>query len=110
MAIIDNLRVKGEALDTAISDFESKKAAMETSCMKMKNEADNLMNTYKGEASQKFNAQFNEMYGNLQKNTEAMDTAISDLKKVRDTYGSFEDAIGKLMEAIDVFTSYASNL
>lgn len=106
MAIIDNLQVKGEALEVAISEFETRKAAMENSCLKMKNEADNLMNTYKGEASQQFNAKFNSMYANLQKNTEAMDTAIGDLKKVRDTYGSFEAAISKMIEAINEFTAY----
>ena len=106
MAIFNKLFVSNEALEEAISQYEAKKELMESTCQKMLNEVNDLMNTYKGEAANKFQSQFNDMYKNLQENTTEMENAISDLKKARETYGSFEAAIGKLIEAIEVFKSY----
>ncbi len=110
MAIIDNLKMSEEALEQAIQTFETKKLALENSYLKISNEVRTLDGTYHGEASEKFKAQFDALYKNLQQNETVMSNVVSNLKTALGIYQEHEQQARSMMEGLDVGTSYQSNL
>ena len=110
MAVIDNLRLTQEEMESAIQTFENKKMALENTYLKISNEVRTLDGTYHGEASEKFKAQFDALYKNLQQNETVMSNVIANLKQVLTIY---TDVIGQVKgqaDALDVGTAYQSNL
>ena len=110
MAIIDNLKMSEEALEQAIQTNKKKKLALENSYLKISNEVRTLDGTYHGEASEKFKAQFDALYKNLQQNETVMSNVIANLKQALTIY---TDVIGQVKgqaDALDVGTAYQSNL
>ena len=110
MAIIDNLKMSEEALEQAIQTFETKKLALENSYLKISNEVRTLDGTYHSEASEKFKAQFDALYKNLQQNETVMSNVVSNLKTALGIYQEHEQQARSMMEGLDVGTSYQSNL
>ena len=98
--------VEREALESAITDFQGKKAIMENSCQKLNQAVSELGSTYKGEASEAFQARFQEMYQNLSKASTAMEEEIGKIKYAVENYSSFEEAVKALIEAIVEGVSY----
>ena len=105
MAVV-NVHVSGNEFESAINTFREKKGAMDDTCTRIKNTVEDLANTYKGDASNRFRAQFEEIYANLIKNSEAMENVISDLQKVSGTYSGTEDSNKTSFQAIDVGDAY----
>jgi len=110
MAVIDNLKVSREAMQEAISNFETRKMAMENACLKISNEVRELDSTWHGQASETFKAQFDEMYTKLKQNEPAMAEIISDLKKAVDLYEAAEKEAESLINSLDEGRVYASFL
>ena len=52
MAVIDNLKLTQEEMESAIQTFENKKMALENTYLKISNEVRTLDGTYHGEASE----------------------------------------------------------
>lgn len=110
MAIIDNLRMSEEALQTAITTFETKKMALENSYLKISNEVRTLDGTWHGEASEKFKTQFDALYKNLQQNETVMTNVISNLKSALSIYQEQENVITQTFNAMEEGTAYTSVL
>lgn len=110
MAIIDNLRMSEEALQTAITTFETKKMALENSYLKISNEVRTLDGTWHGEASEKFKTQFDALYRNLQQNETVMTNVISNLKTALSIYQEQENVITQTFNAMEEGTAYTSVL
>lgn len=85
-------RVSIPALEDAIRNFEMKKNSLEIAYLKISNEVRELGGTWKGESSNKFEAQFDEMYKNLKQTEERMDGAIAKLRTAMQVYQEVEDA------------------
>lgn len=110
MAVIDNLKLTQEEMESAIQTFENKKMALENTYLKISNEVRTLDGTYHGEASEKFKAQFDALYKNLQQNETVMSNVIANLKQALTIY---TDVIGQAKgqaDALDVGTAYQGNL
>lgn len=110
MAVIDNLKLTQEEMESAIQTFENKKMALENTYLKISNEVRTLDGTYHGEASEKFKAQFDALYKNLQQNETVMSNVIANLKQALTTYITFIDDATSQANALDVGTAYQSNL
>ena len=110
MAIIDNLRLSQEAMEEAISNFESRKIALENAYLKISNEVRTLDGTWHGEASEKFKNQFDGLYQNLKQNETVMSNVIKNLKAALAIYEEKEEAARTLIEALDEFKAYTSLL
>ena len=110
MAVIDNLRMSKSAMQEAISNFETKKMALENSCLKISNEVRQLDATWHGEASEKFKAQFEDMYKNLKQNEIVMSNVIANLKTALSTYEAEEAAAESLVNSLNEGTAYTGNL
>ncbi|MBQ4159005.1 MAG: WXG100 family type VII secretion target [Clostridia bacterium] len=106
MAIIDNLRVSQEAIEAAISNFEARKTALENSYLKISNEVRTLDGTWHGEASEKFKAQFDTLYGNLKQNETVMSNVISNLKTALSIYQEQEAKASALINSLEEGTIY----
>ena len=106
MAVIDNLKLTQEEMESAIQTFENKKMALENTYLKISNEVRTLDGTYHGEASEKFKAQFDALYKNLQQNETVMSNVIANLKQALTIY---TDVIGQVKgqaDAMDTGTAY----
>ena len=110
MAVIDNLKITKEEMEQAIQTFENKKMALENAYLKISNEVRTLDGTYHGEASEKFKAQFDALYKNLQQNETVMSNVISKLKQALNIYITEEEKIKGLIEEQDEGTAYQGNL
>jgi WXG100 family type VII secretion target len=110
MATIDNLKVSEESLQNAINNFESRKQALENTYLKISNEVRTLDGTYHGEASEKFKAQFDEMYKYLQQNEQVMENVIENLRKALNIYQSQEESAASAFNAMEEGTAYQSML
>ena len=110
MAVIDNLKITKEEMEQAIQTFENKKIALENAYLKISNEVRTLDGTYHGEASEKFKAQFEALYKNLQQNETVMSNVISKLKQALNIYIPTESDIEKMFTDRDSGTAYQSNL
>jgi len=106
MAIIDNLILSQEAMEAAISNYESRKTALENVCKKIMDEVNNLDGTWHGEASEKFKTQFEAMYQNLQQNITVMGNIINNLKQALNIYEEKEELVQKMMDAIEEGLKY----
>lgn len=106
MAVIDNLKITKEEMKQAIQTFENKKMALENAYLKISNEVRTLDGTYHGEASEKFKAQFEALYKNLQQNETVMSNVISKLKQALNIYITEEEKIKGLIEVQDEGTAY----
>lgn len=106
MAVIDNLKITKEEMKQAIQTFENKKMALENAYLKISNEVRTLDGTYHGEASEKFKAQFEALYKNLQQNETVMSNVISKLKQALNIYITEEEKIKGLIEDQDEGTAY----
>lgn len=106
MAIIDNLRMSQEAMQTAITAFENKKMALENSYLKISNEVRTLDSTWHGEASEKFKTQFDALYKNLQQNETVMSNVIANLKSALSVYQEQEEAASNLINSLEEGTVY----
>ena len=67
--------------------------ALENTYLKISNEVRTLDGTYHGEASEKFKAQFDALYKNLQQNETVMSNVIANLKQALTIY---TDVIGQV--------------
>lgn len=106
MAVIDNLKLTQEEMESAIQTFENKKMALENTYLKISNEVRTLDGTYHGEASEKFKAQFDALYKDLQQNETVMSNVIANLKQALTIY---TDVIGQVKgqaDAMDTGTAY----
>ena len=110
MAVIDNLRVSKEALETAITNYETRKTSLENAYLKISNEVRVLSGTWRGEASEKFMSQFDELYKNLQQNETVMSNVISKLKEALSVYEEQETAAEQMAQGLETGTAYQSNL
>ena len=110
MAVVDNLKITKEEMKQAIQTFENKKMALENAYLKISNEVRTLDGTYHGEASEKFKAQFDALYKNLQQNETVMSNVISKLKQALNIYITEEEKIKGLSEEQDEGTAYQGNL
>ncbi len=110
MAVIDNLRMSQEALEEAISTFESKKTALENTYLKISNEVRELDGTWHGEASEKFKTQFEKLYQNLKQNETVMSNVISKLKQALNIYQEQEKVAQNLIDALQEGAAYIANL
>lgn len=110
MAVVDNLKITKEEMKQAIQTFENKKMALENAYLKISNEVRTLDGTYHGEASEKFKAQFDALYKNLQQNETVMSNVISKLKQALNIYITEEEKIKGLIEEQDEGTAYQGNL
>lgn len=110
MAIIDNLRMSEEALQTAITTFETRKMALENSYLKISNEVRTLDGTWHGEASEKFKTQFDALYRNLKQNETVMSNVISNLKSALSIYQEQENVITQTFNAMEEGSAYSSVL
>ena len=106
MAIIDNLKVSEEALQTAISNYETKRVELENTCLKISNEVRVLDGTWHGEASEKFKSQFDEMYNKLKQSDTTMANIVNNLKKALETYTNLEEQIKTIMMNAEEGTQY----
>jgi len=84
-------RVSIPALEEAIRNFEVKKNNLEIAYLKISNAVRELGSTWKGASSEKFEAQFDEMYQNLKQTEERMDGAIQKLRTAMETYQEVEE-------------------
>ena len=110
MAVIDNLRMSKDAMQEAISNFETRKMALENTYLKISNQVRELDSTWHGEASEKFKAQFEDMYKNLKQNETVMSNVISNLKTALSTYEAEETSAEALINSLSEGTAYQSNL
>lgn len=110
MAVIDNLKMSREAMQTAISNFETRKASLENAYLKISNEVRVLDGTYHGEASERFKSQFDQLYKNLQQNETVMSNVIANLKTALSTYEEFEQAAANLINNAEEGIAYTSVL
>ena len=110
MAVIDNLKLTQEEMESAIQTFENKKMALENTYLKISNEVRTLDGTYHGEASEKFKAQFDALYKNLQQNETVMSNVIANLKQALTIYTDVIGQVKSQADAMDVGTAYQSNL
>ena len=110
MAVIDNLKVTQEEMQNAIQTIENKKMALENAYLKISNEVRTLDGTYHGEASEKFKAQFDALYKNLQQNEVVMGNVIANLKQALNIYTEEEEAARSMIEGLDVGTAYQNTL
>ena len=110
MAVIDNLKITKEEMEQAIQTFENKKMALENAYLKISNEVRTLDGTYHGEASEKFKAQFDALYKNLQQNEVVMSNVISKLKQALNIYITEEEKIKGLYNNQGGGTAYQGNL
>lgn len=108
--VIDKLKVSVDAMQTAISNFESRKLGLENAYLKISNEVRVLDGTYHGEASEKFKSQFDQMYKNLQQNETVMSNVIAKLKEALATYEEQEQAATNLINSLEEGTAYTSVL
>ena len=110
MAVIDNLKLTQEEMESAIQTFENKKMALENTYLKISNEVRTLDGTYHGEASEKFKAQFDALYKNLQQNETVMSNVIANLKQALTIYTDVIGQVKSQADAMDTGTAYQSNL
>lgn len=110
MAVIDNLKMSREAMQTAISNFETRKASLENAYLKISNEVRVLDGTYHGEASEKFKSQFDQLYKNLQQNETVMGNVIANLKTALEIYEEQEQIATNLINNAEEGTAYTSVL
>lgn len=110
MAIIDNLRIRKDAMQDAINKFESKKTALENTYLKISNEVRQLDSTWNGEASETFKSQFEALYKNLQQNETVMSNIISKLKEALERYTEADEQAKAAIEKLDEFKAYINNL
>lgn len=106
MAVIDNLRLTQEEMESAIQTFENKKMALENTYLKISNEVRTLDGTYHGEASEKFKAQFDALYKNLQQNETVMSNVIANLKQALTIYTDVIGQVKSQADAMDTGTAY----
>lgn len=110
MAVIDNLRVSKEAMETAINTYETKKTALENAYLKISNEVRVLDGTWHGAASEKFKGQFEQLYKNLQQNETVMGNVIAKLKEAMAVYEEQEQVVAQAGQAMETGTAYQPNL
>lgn len=110
MATIDNLKMSREAMQTAISNFETRKTGLENAYLKISNEVRVLDGTYHGEASEKFKSQFDQLYKNLQQNETVMSNVIANLKTALEIYEEQEQVATNLINNAEEGTAYTSKL
>ena len=110
MAVIDNLKITKEEMEQAIQTFENKKMALENAYLKISNEVRTLDGTYHGEASEKFKAQFDALYKNLQQNEVVMGNVISKLRQALNIYITGDKEIEGMFGQQGGGTAYQSNL
>lgn len=106
MAVIDNLRVSEEAMQTAIQTYEARTAGLENAYLKISNEVRVLDGTYHGPASEKFKSQFDALYQNLQQNRTVMENVIAKLKQALSIYQEQEAAAQNMFQGLDTGTQY----
>lgn len=106
MAIIDDLKVNEEALQTAITNYEGKRVELENNCLKISNEVRQLDSTWHGEASEKFKSQFDELYNKLKQSDTVMGNIVSNLKKALETYNKAEHEVKIIMDNAEEGTQY----
>ena len=109
MAVIDNLRMSKVAMLEAIHRFETKKMGLEIMYLKISNEVRELDGTWHGEASEKFKAQFEELYKNLKQNEEVMSNVVATLKAALATYERGEAAAQAIIRGLDDGVAYSSD-
>ena len=110
MAVIDNLKMSREAMQTAISNFETRKTSQENAYLKISNEVRVLDGTYHGEASEKFKSQFDQLYKNLQQNETVMGNVIANLKTALEIYEEQEQIATNLINNAEEGTASTSVL
>lgn len=110
MAVIDNLKLSKEAMETAISNFETRKAGLENAYLRISNEVRTLDGTWNGEASEKFKAQFETLYQNISQSEQVMTNIIESLRKALAEYTDIEAQASNAFSALDTGTQYQSVL
>ena len=106
MALIDNLLVTEEAFGTAIATFENKKTALENAYLKVSNEVRELSNSYKGEAANAFQSNFEQLYSNIKTTETSMQGVIDTLKSVQGIYEKYEESIKALISQLEEGMGY----
>lgn len=106
----DRMIVNEEAFNTAINNFNAKKIAMQACYMKAMTTVNDLQGVWKGEANAAFTDKFNELYKNVEKTEQVMDTIIEKLKTALSTFEQQESQIRSMFEAAEQGTAYQSPL
>ena len=109
MAIIDNLKMSEEAMQTAITDFKSRKQALENSYLKISNEARTLTASWHGEASRKFTTQFDALYKNLAQNETVMENVIDKVSEALNLYVETENEAEQMLKSLEEGMAYIAN-
>ena len=89
-----------------LKSYEARKTALENSYLKISNEVRTLDGTWHGEASEKFKAQFDTLYGNLKQNETVMSNVISNLKTALSIYQEQEAKASALINSLEEGTIY----
>lgn len=104
------LIMSSEALQTAISNYEARKAAMENTYLKISNEVRVLDGAWDGEASEKFKTSYDNLYKNISKTETVMSNIIANLKEALAEYTEASEEAKSLASNLDVGQAYHSQM
>ena len=76
--------ISAEGLATGIADYEDKKERFNTACQNLNNVMENLKTNYKSEAANALYNKFAEMYDNLKQVDARMESAVTELKQLKE--------------------------
>lgn len=106
----DRLKVSQEAFNSAIQNFEARKAALQVAYMKVFIEVHQLDSVWKGEANATFTEKFGELYKNVEKTEQVMDNIIGKLKSALSTFESEESNVASMISSAEEGTAYPGHL
>lgn len=106
MAVIDNLMMDKEEMESAINAFEMRKVSLENAYLKVSNAVRVLDGTWHGASSEKFKSQFDELYKNLAQCETVMSNVISKVKTALQTYEGKEADVTSKIQGLEEGTAY----
>lgn len=102
--------VDKETMQTAITNYKTRKDNLTTTCLRISNEVRELGNTWNGEASEKFENQFQQLFSNMKQNETVMENVINKLEDALKVYEETEEEARSTVDAVDTGTAYQSRL